>query len=757
MEFFTNIIYPNIVLITTVVINFFLGFLIISKNRRQPAHIFFFLFEIAISIWVLSNIFIDLKVSYEISLFFTKTTAFVNSFIPLLFLLFVAYFPNRRGKSKHMFLLVLPAIFFGLISYTSILVKDIDYNAFPVQVEYGVLFYYYAIYLLLYFISGIALIFSKHHKADGIIKIQIRYLILGFFSLIITALITNLVLPLIGYPDFLRVGPSASILFAAAVTYSMVKHRLMDIRLVVTRSLIYAILVLFVTGSFVLVTYLGSEYLASGSQTGEIAVLIITSILIVILLDPLKRLLAKATNRIFFKAAIDYPAITKNLTNVINEELELAKLVERFTKELEQDLRLHHATILLPVGENMFMAPEELLHGNDNKPTKKRRTNVIADTPLLRHLHENRYQMVVIDELDRKVADAKTEKERKLYDKMRTSMEEMNAYAVVPVPSTTDHGLEAVLLLSRKLSGDAFSSSDIELLEVIAPQMSSGIQKARLFQEAQQFNVKLQREIDKATKELRDANEKLMELDRAKSEFMSIASHQLRTPLAGIIGYLSMIEDGDFGEVNKEQQPIIHDVSQATQRLIRMVNIFLNVTRIEAGRFVMNYSKVPFADVIEAIYKELKPTADNKGVKLIYKKKALPEAEVDVDKIKDVILNLVDNAIKYSPKGRVEITAEANTRKVHVMVKDSGVGIAPEEAKNLFNKFVRGSGIARVEPNGSGLGLFIAKKITEGHGGKIWAESEGEGKGSTFQFTIPLKADKEAKKKANEFKQRAKG
>ena len=217
-----------------------------------------------------------------------------------------------------------------------------------------------------------------------------------------------------------------------------------------------------------------------------------------------------------------------------------------------------------------------------------------------------------------------------------------------------------------------------------------------------------------------------------------------------------MISAGDYGKTSPEQVPIIDDVLEATRRLIRMVNIFLNATRIEAGRFVMNYAKVPFEDVIEAIYKELKPTAEAKGVKLVYKKKKLGDVEVDVDKIKDVILNLTDNAIKYSPKGKVTITAEMTKKTVHVMVKDSGVGIAPDEVDNLFAKFVRGSGIARVEPNGSGLGLFIAKKITEGHGGKIWAESEGEGKGSTFQFEIPLKADPIAKKKSDEFKARAK-
>jgi signal transduction histidine kinase len=262
--------------------------------------------------------------------------------------------------------------------------------------------------------------------------------------------------------------------------------------------------------------------------------------------------------------------------------------------------------------------------------------------------------------------------------------------------------------------------------------------------------------LDKALlyRQLRLANEHLQELDKAKSEFMSIASHQLRTPLAGIMGYLSMIDGGDYGKVNEEQAPVVKDILEATRRLIRMVNIFLNVTRIEAGRFVLNYTKAPFHDVIEAMYKELKPTADAKHVTLTYEKTELPTVDVDVDKIKDVVLNLIDNAIKYSPKGSVAVSAASDGKTVHVMVKDTGVGIEPVEAKNLFSKFVRGSGIARVEPNGSGLGLFIAKKIVEEHGGRIWVESEGEGKGSTFQFEIPIQADKLALKKVAAMKAR---
>lgn len=246
--------------------------------------------------------------------------------------------------------------------------------------------------------------------------------------------------------------------------------------------------------------------------------------------------------------------------------------------------------------------------------------------------------------------------------------------------------------------------------------------------------------------ELKIVNEKLKELDVAKSEFMSIASHQLRTPLAGVIGYLSMLAEGDYGKMEPNQTQVITEIYQASQRLVRLVNTFLNVTRIEAGRFTMNFTENNVVDLVSAEVKELQPTADKKDIKLIYTApKEVMMATVDADKIRDVFLNLIDNAIKYTQEGSVSVFVEkSGADKIHFFVKDTGVGIDPHDAENLFQKFVRGSGIARVQPNGSGLGLYIVKKIAEAHNGRVWVSSEGLGKGTTFHAELPMKQPKAA-------------
>lgn len=240
------------------------------------------------------------------------------------------------------------------------------------------------------------------------------------------------------------------------------------------------------------------------------------------------------------------------------------------------------------------------------------------------------------------------------------------------------------------------------------------------------------------TEELKVANEKLKKLDDLKTEFLSITSHQLRTPLSGIRGYLSMMIEGDFGKFTDEQQPILNRVTKEVERLIRLVQVFLNVSRIESGRLRIDKVDGDMVDLAQTAVAELKPAAEEKGLQLTYEPGASIKLKADFDKLKDVVVNLVDNAIKYTKEGSIAVTTKISEGRARLEVKDTGVGIEPSYAGSLFEKFTRAEGISQVDASGSGLGLFIVKKIIEGHEGKVWAESEGEGKGSTFIIEVPI-------------------
>jgi signal transduction histidine kinase len=300
---------------------------------------------------------------------------------------------------------------------------------------------------------------------------------------------------------------------------------------------------------------------------------------------------------------------------------------------------------------------------------------------------------------------------------------------VVAVPIVTENEVVGAIDFLLAKERTAITKSDLNMMQAITDQTGVVYQ-----------NIELVRRLEETNKELAVANEHLKELDQAKSEFVSIASHQLRTPMTGIMGYLSMLMEGDYGQIKGEQKKIIGDLLSASQRMINMINIFLNVSKIESGKLVITKEPRHLEDLIEKVVAVLMKTARDKKLKLAYQrpKNPLPVLMID-EKINDVVSNLIDNAIKYTEKGGITITSERSGEWVLVKVKDTGRGLDPKEAKGLFTKFVRGFGIAQVNPDGSGLGLYVARRIVEVHGGKIWVESEGPGKGSAFQFTLPIK------------------
>ncbi len=244
---------------------------------------------------------------------------------------------------------------------------------------------------------------------------------------------------------------------------------------------------------------------------------------------------------------------------------------------------------------------------------------------------------------------------------------------------------------------------------------------------------------------LKEANEKLKKLDKAKSEFISIASHQLRTPLTAIKGYLSMIMDGNYGEISEAAESKMEQVLQSAERLISLVNDLLNVSRIESGKIEMNFKKINLVDFIKDSIKELKIVANNENLYLKFENKIEHslEAEIDQQRMRQVILNIIDNAIKYTAEGGITITTkkqvmESGKDSVLITIKDTGEGMDEKEIKNIFESFSRGSAGDLMHVEGAGLGLYIAKKFVDMHDGLIWIESEGKGKGTKFLIELPI-------------------
>ncbi|PIR58022.1 MAG: hypothetical protein COU71_00845 [Parcubacteria group bacterium CG10_big_fil_rev_8_21_14_0_10_38_31] len=229
------------------------------------------------------------------------------------------------------------------------------------------------------------------------------------------------------------------------------------------------------------------------------------------------------------------------------------------------------------------------------------------------------------------------------------------------------------------------------------------------------------------------------EVEKAKSEFISIAAHQLRTPLSAIKWTMQMLMDGDFGKLNEEQEKAISEGNLANDRMVALIADLLNVSRIEEGRFALKPTPVKLDQLIEEIITSLNIKADKKGVNLSYMKTVeLPTINVDREKIYIVLENLIENAIKYTPAGGKVIVETSNVKdNLDIKIKDTGMGILATEKDNMFKRFFRGSNAKKKNTDGSGLGLYIAKNIVEKHNGRIWFESV-EDEGTTFFVRLPL-------------------
>jgi PAS domain S-box-containing protein len=232
------------------------------------------------------------------------------------------------------------------------------------------------------------------------------------------------------------------------------------------------------------------------------------------------------------------------------------------------------------------------------------------------------------------------------------------------------------------------------------------------------------------------------ELDRAKTEFISIASHQLRTPLSAIKWFLEMVIGGDAGIVKKEQQDLLDQAYRSNERLITLVNDLLNISRMESGKTKVETKPGVNVDLmIKSIISEITPiaVANNVAINLNPDQIKMPLLPADENKLRQAIINLFSNAIKYNkPRGSVTIKYKVEPEQIVITIADTGLGIPENQQKRMFEKFFRGDNVTVLQTEGTGLGLYITKAIIEGHGGKIWFESV-ENKGTIFYISLPLK------------------
>jgi signal transduction histidine kinase len=252
--------------------------------------------------------------------------------------------------------------------------------------------------------------------------------------------------------------------------------------------------------------------------------------------------------------------------------------------------------------------------------------------------------------------------------------------------------------------------------------------------------IETRERIEKLADDLGSANERLKELDNMKNEFISFATHQIRSPLTAIKGYGSLILEGDYGEVSKTLREPVRIIYKSSENLIRIVGEFLDISRIEQGRMKYDLADFDVLDLVHDVTESLRPNVEEKGLTLKTHSEKEKDYTVNADlgKMRQIVGNVIDNAVKYTPKGSINVEVSRKGGKILISIKDTGVGISKDDIPKLFSKFTRADN-TNVNINGTGLGLFVAREMLKKQDGRIWVESEGLGKGSLFSIELKAK------------------
>ena len=716
-------------LICTVAINAFLAISVLLKNSRNSlTTYYYFLLSLCLSIWVVSNAVAEIHTGDIAVNSLLTQVATVAAYLGVLFtMLFCRSFiapliPNRKSQKKK-FLLAGFFVFFAVLSFTHLMASSVTRNEDGILIfSQGPLVLVYALVLVLLSLVSLKDLRIRIRHGNYVEKTQARFIAYGLVLAISVGMVTNVLLPAI-FPEFQTAGfgtPLLTLLVTVPIGYALIKHRLLDVRPIAARITAFTMLLITLGVLYSTIIINLNEVIFEGYQPATSIQFLYILIIIALgfLVHPLYKVFWVISGRLFLHHIYEPQNVINELNGVLVANLHLKPLMLRLQKVIRANIDTKYTII--------HLSDDTLFRQGDGSGIN---TETLA---ALEQAHKKTgYDMVSI-------RDIVTDPDKKALADMMLEYELAIMVAIKHGASKT-----GLLYISEKSTGLPYTNQDLDIIKVIVAQAGLAIQNALLFQEVSQFNVTLQQKVSDATRELRSYNAKLVSLDVAKDEFISMASHQLRTPLTSIKGYLSMVLDGDMGKLTNAQRPVLEQAYESSQRMVYVVGDLLNFTRMKTGSFVFVKEPVAIDAVAAAEAKQLQKTATAKGLQLIFSSsKDCPVLMLDENKIRQVIMNFMDNAIFYTPVGgTISVTVTHDNEKLSYIVTDNGAGVPKSEQHLLFTKFYRAANARKIRPDGTGLGLYMAKKIIKAQGGTMLFKTE-EGKGSTFGFSFPIKGSK---------------
>jgi signal transduction histidine kinase len=505
------------------------------------------------------------------------------------------------------------------------------------------------------------------------------------------------------------IGIPFNMVFALMLGTSIVRYRLFAVDLAVKKTAVYGIVGFVVTAALFGATRAIETYF-SLEEIDTIWIVVPLGFAITVLIGPWGQTLEDAIQRLMFSKRQGCYETLLVLSKRMSAILNFNELVDTLVHGLVRGVPLSHATLMIfDAASNTFVTDREETTLEEGSGVERIR----GDSPIVQWLMGTEGLLVKEEaKLNPRIA--------RYFETAEGELEAIKASLIVPLK--IENKLNGILLLGEKLSGEIFDAPELDVLTLLANQAAISLENARLYEGLSTSNVRL------------------MEASRLKSQFLANMSHELRTPLNSIIGFSKVLLNRLDGELTERQEAYIRSVHNSSRHLLELINGILDFSRIEAGKFEMRPEKVNLHDLVEECIESSLSLVRDKRIKIEKDIPVeLPEIQADRTRIKQVLLNLMSNAIKFTSAGRVLVQVRQDAESMHVSVADTGIGISQPDLLRLFEPFQRLDNPLAQQADGTGLGLAISKKFIELHRGRIWAESR-ENHGSTFHFTLPLTA-----------------
>ena len=738
----------NIGYLASLILSGFLGIILFSRSKRISSRLFLAM-VMAISLWTLSNYLTDNSTTLSGAMFWARVSIVGPIFLGPLLRQFFEIFPEEEQlySRKNLLLNLLTTIPLLAMVPTSLNIQSIFITDEGIKYTPGILYILFFIHIVIYMLIAGAGVLKKYRISTGSARSQIVFISLGILLSLVPSLIFSLLLPLIGISSLAFLGPSTIPLLVFLVSFTLIRHRLFGIRWILSEVInmltisIFPIVV-FYFSYWLLLKLWGTLF---GPESYFTA--IIVSLFFIGTFPKIQTFTRSNVNKLLSSPEYSLLEIRDRFNTAISQVLDLHKIVETLAQNLLDAMAPERLAILITDRDR-----SNVIYSKQEKGSE----NVTLDSILPAITSSEKLGLkfpISLDEISFYISNA-PQRNKPLLLSILQNLKSLDLNFIFKLSNGED--TLGYVILGEKTNRTGYSIQDVAFLESILVSSSIAIGRSLLYLDVQQFNLTLQQKVDSATKELTERNKELEDLYknlediyRKEKDLMDVAGHEFRTPASILKNNLYLLkkrlEETTNATKDEKIQKYLDRLLEGTDRQIKLVNTFLESARIDNQRFEIQVEMSDLNDMIKTAVSEMKPFAEQKNLTINYNPPTQKiQAEIDSVRIREVVDNLLNNAVKYTKKGNIQPSLSETETSVIFSVKDTGIGIKDEDKALLFKKFSRvdnyigGEEGSIVRPGGTGLGLFVAKTIIDSHGGKIRVES-APGVGSTFTFEIPKK------------------